>query len=82
MPDLLKFPGYSLEKSLESYIGSDVCGVIFVEVKRAKRGQWVFAFEDDDSAYFEGNISGSVSAGTKSPSKKAFKSAKTSASKD
>lgn len=55
LPDILKFPGASLEKSLdffiEEYAAIDTtCRVIFIEVHR--RGTpWLFQLDEDASMF-------------------------------
>ena len=57
LPELLKFPGLSLENSLDFYVeeyGTINLNkhVIFVEVKKNK-GQWVFQLEQNDPMIFD-----------------------------
>ena len=52
LPELLKFPGYSLENSMEFHIeeyGSIDFHkqAVFVEIKKT-RGQWVFSYDAED----------------------------------
>ena len=64
---LLKFPGYSLEKSLDILVEDSGFSLtdkaIFVEVRRPNnRGQWVFDFDLSDKKFFSSSGSGSGAA--------------------